>query len=607
MRFRRGGNGARAGVLLVAALAGAGTPSAAQDRTLLSAAYAGQPREQQVEVELTPVLASHGRQGPVGWVTCRVHNPDQRAHEVSIALTTFAQRVRVQDRLTLAPGERALRHYPAFRSRQFPSVVVHTDSGPGARSNVLGAGKSSVSLLLITSRPGAASVLEGDLARRDIVVERTPGRRATRSSATPIDVVAVRSDDLPDTWTCLAGFDAVLVDGRSVPSLAGQQALLDLVATGGVVLVAAWQGLSPGPLRAACAGEAAGFGRGRLLPATADPEGVLDTEAGAVLATVCVAAAARQTSGPVADAMDERLRIPGLGRAPVVAFFALLALFVVLAGPVNWFLCRRARRPLLFAVTLPLLGFGFTGAILAWGILAEGLGVRGTVRSVTWLDQRQHVGASQAGMSLFAGLTPDALVPAPGTLTYTSAIADDWSARTPHRFLLDVADGGKLDGSLLPARYETHVVTASCRRVRERLRFRRLGDGSLEVLCGPGLVPAAPGVVVCDHTGKLWSGSPSGERTVLQPCAADAARQFVSAAAERFNAHELMASVDGRPRRRPDGAWTSDVDLPVRITPGSYVAWASENAAVDSLGLQVDWEDARHLVFGLLAAEDFVD
>ena len=192
------------------------------------------------------------------------------------------------------------------------------------------------------------------------------------------------------------------------------------------------------------------------------------------------------------------------------------------------------------------------------------------------------------------------------------------AGRAPHRLIVDLGAGGRIGGSLLPARSQTNLVTVTQRRVRERLRFRRLPDGGLEMLFGPGLVTAAPGIAARDHAGQYYLGTPQGDRTVLSRVDAGAAKEFLRDARDTFlkvptaqNQHELryaasppveISSADAR-----QVLTERLLELLGDLQPGSYLAWVGDNATFDGLGLVVDWELRRHLVLGLLAEDDFVD
>ncbi len=612
---------------LVSALSSLGL--LAQTETLRLPAFNGQPEPDCVVIDVSPVLAQHQRGGPAGFVTCTFENPDAQTHELAIRIEGWQGTASVRDRLRLQPKERVTRHYPMHRYGDSPVLLVEGERGTEVRSQHLGGGALPFSVLLITPRAEAVGEVQSPLSLIVASVAPAPTPRGTGAlrAATPargpgFGITEARPSLLPKTWACFAGFDLLIVDGRGAIEAASEQALVDTVAAGGALLVLWAESLADGPLRRAFGTRRIGqLAFGRFLVVNGAPqqsaeltqwlvggsgEGVLD------------GVAHRHVSGPAADDLHTELEIPGLGRIPVGMFFVLLTLFVIVGGPINIFMCRRAKRPLLIAFTLPVLGFGFAAAILLWGVLAEGLGVRGTVRSLTWLDQRAHVSVNQAGATLFAGLTPSTLTPGSGTLV--SGQIEDSRNGNSRRLVVDHASGGRggrVSGSFLPARSPTNVTTVTHQRTRERLRFRRLQDGSLEALVGPGLVPTAPGIVVCDHAGQLYHGVPQGDRTVLTRVDASTAGVFLRDGREAFLNVPIMQRENerrygiSRPVAESDGSREALASglraLFSHLQPGTYAAWVEDNAAFDTLGLVVAWEVRRHFVLGLLAEDDFVD
>jgi hypothetical protein len=98
--------------------------------------------------------------------------------------------------------------------------------------------------------------------------------------------------------------------------------------------------------------------------------------------------------------------VPGIGRAPVGSFLILIAAFVVVIGPVNYFLLRRKRRLYLLLVTVPLGAALVTAALFAYALISDGLGVRVRVRSFTEIDQRAGRAVAWSRQSYYAGLAP---------------------------------------------------------------------------------------------------------------------------------------------------------------------------------------------------------
>ncbi len=100
------------------------------------------------------------------------------------------------------------------------------------------------------------------------------------------------------------------------------------------------------------------------------------------------------------------LLIPDVGLAPVGMFRVLITLFVIVIGPVNYFLLRRWRRLHLLLFTAPICAAVVTAALFAYALIADGFGTRVRVRSFTEIDQRRGAAASWSRQSYYAGLAP---------------------------------------------------------------------------------------------------------------------------------------------------------------------------------------------------------
>lgn len=607
----------RGALVWLAVVALASAPLAAQVTRLRPEAFRGQPAEQQVQVDITPTLAKHHRFGPSGYITVNYHNPDARAHEVGLKVHAWSECYVLQDQIVLEPQQTVVKHYPLQRYGHDLQVAVTCDRGP-RDVGTLGIGSGQVSILLVSQQGRAlATFLEHGLGVESMVVEKpSPGvTHTTTVGSLYADAVTNQNPELlPDTWQALAGFDCVAIDGRSTIAEPAQRVLLEYLAAGGALHVFHAEALPSGPLAALGADATRGrHGLGEYC----SHRGVPDRAARAWLAGVLgdgtsTGADDRSTTGPARDRLYAPIALPGLGEAPLSAFFVIIALFVLVAGPLNLMFCRRIGRPALVVITLPLLGFGFAAAILVWGLLVEGLGAFGVRQSLTWLDQREHYAVTHSARTIYAGIGPSVLSPAPGTLLTTLAVSDARYA-SAHRYRFDAARG-TIDGSLVPSRTPTHLVAVTPQRLRERLRFRRLSDGSLEVLAAPNFAPLAPGIAVRDHAGQAYLGEVIGDRIVLRRSDAASVTTFVRDArmalvdlATTWHDHDLTAATDAGESRGQQGLteWLSQqlAELP----NGSYLAWTTPHPGVDDFGLVTTWRSERHLVFGLLAGEDFVD
>ncbi len=111
--------------------------------------------------------------------------------------------------------------------------------------------------------------------------------------------------------------------------------------------------------------------------------------------------------------------IPGVGAAPVMAFRILITLFVIVIGPVNYWLLSRWGRLHLLLVTVPVGAFLVTSTLFLYAVLSDGLGVRARVRSFTLLDQTRGRCVSWSRQSYYAGLAPsEGLVFPRGAVVY---------------------------------------------------------------------------------------------------------------------------------------------------------------------------------------------
>lgn len=102
------------------------------------------------------------------------------------------------------------------------------------------------------------------------------------------------------------------------------------------------------------------------------------------------------------------LLIPGVGSAPVSSFLVLISLFVIVIGPVNYFMLQQRRRLYLLLLTVPLGAGVITCALFCYALVSDGLGVRVRARSLTHIDQTNGRTVSWSRQSYYAGLAPSA-------------------------------------------------------------------------------------------------------------------------------------------------------------------------------------------------------
>jgi len=550
--------------------------------------------ERQVcSVKVTPFSGST-RPGGLGFVLVDAQNHDGKPHALQVDVQSWnrsTQDISLHRSLMLGPEERGRFFLPlpnasgGYRLTVVVDATTHTD-------NLHLAPNRGFTALLVSDRPQVAP-------QALAIVQATAG--PARNASEKQQVVACNTIDLPADWRCFTGFDMVIVDGRSRLPDEAQQALRRYAFAGGTVLVGSPRSLPAGALRDRL--------EGSDLPATVAhglgfvvATGALEIDPAEMRDLFAALPAGRPGSGralwPAPEPLLAQQDVPGLDEAPVLVFLCVILLFAALAGPVNFFLLRRWRRPLLALVTVPALGFGTTLLMLGYALVHDGFGVRGVVRTWTLLDQRNHEAVTIGARTLFAGLAPDALQIDNDAMVLAPAAFHRPDSRRPDRWHFD-GDSNRLDGGVLPSRTTSVLLDARQGVARERLRARLRPDGALDLLTDGGVVPTGT-VLLRDPDGGYWAG----EGLRLARCTDAEAGQVLDGWISEVREHRIDTGV---------GHVEASLELLVHrlvrsseLPPGSYCTRVAATPWAPEHGLRADYDVAQHYVFGLLAAEDFL-
>lgn len=227
--------------------------------------------------------------------------------------------------------------------------------------------------------------------------------------------------------------------------------------------------------------------------------------------------------------------IPGVGLAPVTAFRVVITLFVLLIGPINYFvLARRGQLQWLLA-TVPAAALVVTSAMFIYAMFSDGLTVRCRSRAYTWLDQRSGAEVTCARLSYYAGLAPA------GGLQFsdrtavqplmTAPSSDDGARR---RTLIWTGEGRQwLASGWLVSRRTTQFATTRSGDSERRLEIRPRANGSLHVVNELGSPLLA--LIVSDADGKLYQAlDPQGREFVAERLGDDADTTPFIARMDRF-------------------------------------------------------------------------
>jgi hypothetical protein len=526
--------------------------------------------------------------GGFGFLLVTAENRDDRPHRVVVDLASYEWRqssVAVRRELALGPHELGRCFLPLPTTPDDDHRLdVYVDGVRYAGSSNA-AGHDGMVGLLVSSR--------SDAEPWGLTVMQAMQRVAKPAA----EVQLVAPDDLPADWRLFTGFHAVVVDGRARVADDVQQALVRYATGGGTLVVGDADRLPAGAVRERClATDATGIARIGLGRCVVAPTGGDTTRLRERLASLPRGAAG---GWPAADVLLREQVVPGLGSAPVLVFLVVILVFAFVVGPLNFLLLRRWRRPLLVLVTVPVCGLGTTLLLLGYGLVHDGLGVRGVVRSLTLLDQERHEATSLAQRTLFAGLSPDVLTVAPDGMVIAPRASRRIDRRSPDRWQFDPV-ANTLDGGVLPSRLTTPLLSVRQGIARQRLRARSADGERLELLLDGGVVPVGE-VLLRAADGSAWLG----EAPFLAPASEAAAR----AAVERWVRQAAVQAVregDG-PEEVVSAHGLVEQLLGGRELPrGSYVARVAEAPWLDDHGLRVDYDRSEHFVVGRLAAEDVV-
>ena len=251
------------------------------------------------------------------------------------------------------------------------------------------------------------------------------------------------------------------------------------------------------------------------------------------------------------------VEVPGTGRVPVYGFVTIAVLFALLVGPLNlWWCARRGRRHLLL-LTTPALSLVASVVLLAYGLLADGLGVRRVVIQVAALDSATGRAATWQAISYFAGLPPSRI----------ALDADDQLAIVPRPEASDSFDqpntalvwdaAQQAEGDWIPARANRQLLLATVRPERRRLQISAAAQG-WQVANGFDL--PLQRLVWHDGEGRAWHYQGALAPGATAPLASGGSEEPLAVPLTRLSAGALDA-LQG-------GVWTAQFAGPLLPVPG---------------------------------------
>ncbi|MBS1370138.1 MAG: hypothetical protein HPZ91_09315 [Lentisphaeria bacterium] len=258
-------------------------------------------------------------------------------------------------------------------------------------------------------------------------------------------------------------------------------------------------------------------------------------------------------------------------------FFVMLA-FVILIGPVNYFVLKRFRRENLLLATTPAISLVFCLLVVGFITIDEGWYSRAKAYGITLLDQESRMAATQARVAVYAPVPPFA-----GFTFSPEEILSFYGAGT---LQMDIDKAQHFGAGLLQPRIPLSCSVERTGPQREHLKVIREKDG-VAVVNGLGAELLSVGVV--DMDGRLF---------LMDEAVAPGARALLKPTSFRVGPKEMdWEQIFGR-FRNSAGPEENFIRRNIRnFAPGYYVAIAKEPLFYTP-GFRPDRFEAHHLIFG---------
>lgn len=311
---------------------------------------------------------------------------------------------------------------------------------------------------------------------------RSSGQDNSESSgATKLTVTAtgILAEDLASDWRAYSTLSLVAIDlDAPLPDRAAMEALVQWASLGGSI---AFFGSTPARADELLANAGVELEERLQLPSYEDVR-VFRQGFG----RIAVYSAASRTERPKLDDLGVLPggvfpsvflvlppALPGVGLPPLSLLTVVLIAVALVLGPIQFAqMKKRNAKPWRFLQITPILGISFAIVVLVASVLSQGLGVRESVQSVTWLDQGRKTASTVASRTSFSGslFAQRQRYGAEALLVPSSMISGTRGSAT---FTVDLNDGARLGGFFMPTRIPASSAVVAHTSARSGVRLER--------------------------------------------------------------------------------------------------------------------------------------
>ncbi|HPB32060.1 MAG TPA: hypothetical protein PLB62_11440 [Candidatus Sumerlaeota bacterium] len=270
-------------------------------------------------------------------------------------------------------------------------------------------------------------------------------------------ITQIEPDALPDKWLCHASFCVIFLEESSLKraSSTGYNQILSWVDAGGMLVIYNAENDSY---------EAKMFGTIRHMKSRPfNPFDTLEEWKSGTSPWNRFCGSMIRDSSPYA--VHE-----GAGK---IGVFLLVTLFVIIAGPVNYFHFRSRKRLRRLLVSLPLLSAGFCLLIVLYFVGTQGFARRGGTVSLALLDEKTNRGFAYSSHCLYSGLYPMGGFRFDEQTLFMPMIQDQSFFRQPRglEYDMDITAGLNLKSGLFKPLENFEYLTATPFQTRENLIY----------------------------------------------------------------------------------------------------------------------------------------
>lgn len=203
-------------------------------------------------------------------------------------------------------------------------------------------------------------------------------------------------------------------------------------------------------------------------------------------------------------------------RVPIRGFTALMLIFIILIGPVNFFILSKMNKRIWVIWTTPLIA-GLTCVILfVYSLISEGVNSKELSRSMVFLDQSNNQFAYLGTLAYYCPLTPSEGLQFDNSTEVSPWISmNRWVSGTARSMNWD--DGQRLTRGWIAARTPAHFYVRKAGTRRERLEISRDAQGNLIALNGLG--SSIEELIYRNEQGERFelTGLEAGQSGLLRP------------------------------------------------------------------------------------------